>query len=433
MRPYGVDVVRRARLYADGKILVVRDRRRRERRYVVGAGGIQRAVFYPPPADLWETVSKRPAERWGVLVFKGEGERDILEVPLAKWLPEANVVGALDLRPKKCLARTGLRELASALGVSVEESPRPRAEAGERPAGARGDKPGRAVHGELPGWFSWVRGVGTFGWFIALAIALAADLDVARFIAAGALFLVPAANTVVRVRAWWHSRQQAGDAVVIKPDPAAGEVATRRFHRAASVAVLPGEVVLTNTVGQERRLGRRGTHGVARLVRLVTADTLQPLGVELRDGNGEARALIPWRHWFAGPQGPERWDELVKALSVPMTDERLKAARTDKNRTGSTKPWWKGHLLAADARRMSPMEAKQARAETSWHSAVVGGNELLIVPLFSLVLLAGLVGDNAVALLTGLLSALTIVGELVPAAVSFLISRLSYDKPYETS
>jgi hypothetical protein len=192
---------------------------------------------------------------------------------------------------------------------------------------------------------------------------------------------------------------------------------------------MPGQVVLTNTVGWERQIGRRGTHGVARLVRLVAADTREPLGVEFRDGNGEVRALIPWRYWFAGPKGPERWAELVAALSVPVTDEEPKTARSAKGRSGNAEPWWKGHLLAADARRMPPMEAKEARAETSWHSSVIGGNELLLIPLFSLLLLAGLFGDDTAWRLAGALSALTIAVELVPPVLSWLISRLSYDRP----
>ncbi|MET7451253.1 hypothetical protein ABZT03_05005 [Streptomyces sp. NPDC005574] len=432
MRPYGVDVVRRARLYADGKTLVVRDRRRRERRFEVGAAGIRRAVFYPPPGDLWDTVSTRPAERWGVLVFKGEDERAILEVPLAEWLPEASVVGALDLRPKKCLDRTGLKELVSALAVPLEESPKPRAEAEERPEDGRGDKPHRAVNGELPRWFSWVRGIGILGWFVALVMAFAAHIDVAVPLAAGFLFLVPAADLVVRVRAWWRGRRQADTRLadaVLSPAPADEATATRRFRRTASVCVLPAEVVVTDTVGRERRLGRHGAHGVARLVRLVVADTRLPLGVEFRDGNGEARALIPWAHWFAGPQGPERWAEMVAALSVPVTDEAVKGTGTGGTRSGSTEPWWRGHPLAQEARLMSPMAAKEARAETSWTGSVIGGNELMLIPFFSLLLLVGLFADDAAWRVAGVLSALTIVGELVPAAMSRLISYLSYDRP----
>ncbi|WP_369224499.1 hypothetical protein AB5J52_27270 [Streptomyces sp. R39] len=434
MRPHNADVVRQARLYADGRTLVLRDRRLRERRYPVGAGGIRRAVFVQPSPDAWEAVTKRPAERWGVLVFENEDGRDVLSVPLAEWLPEAGAVGILHLKPAKCLDRTGLRELAAALGIPVEE--KPRSESGERvrPETGSGQAPDRAVHRELPRWHSWIRGLGLFGWLVALVVAFAADVDWCLPVAAGALFAVPAADAVVRVGAWWRNRGDDGrrfaEAVVITPDPAPGEGATPRFRRTASVRVLPGDVVLTDTVGQERWLGRDGAHGIVRLVRLVSAGDRQPLGVEFRDRGGEARALLPWRHWFAGPQGRDRWEEMVSALSASATDEVVRSTRQP---AGITKPWWNGHSLAADARMMSPLPSKDARAETSWHSSVIGGNELLLVPLFSLVLLAGLFGDTLPARLAGLFSLLTIVAECAPATTKSLFSRFHYDKPYKNA
>ncbi|MEU9447136.1 hypothetical protein [Streptomyces sp. NPDC048277] len=434
MRPHSVDVARRARLYADGKTLVVRDRRLGERRYPVGAGGIRRAVFVPPDAsDAWETVSKRPAERWGVLVFENEEGHDVLYVPLAEWLPEADVVGILDLKPAKCLDRTGLRELAAALGIPVEEKPRSGAGGRELPETGPGHAVDRAVHRELPRWHNWVRGLGAFGWLVALVVAFAADIDWCLPIAAGALLALPAADSVVRVGAWWSNRRDGGrfaEAVVITPDPAAGEGTTPRFLRTSSVRVLPGDVVLTDTVGRERWLGRDGAHGVTRLVRLVSQGDRQPLGVEIRDHRGEVRALLPWVHWFAGPQGRDRWQETVSALSVSAVDEEVPGTRRP---AGTTKPWWNGHPLAADARMMSPLPAKDARTETSWHSSVIGGNELLLVPLFSLVLIAGLFGDTVAARLAGLFSALTIVAEWGPAATKSLISRFYYDKPQENA
>ncbi|MFD8811176.1 hypothetical protein ACFV23_06745 [Streptomyces sp. NPDC059627] len=434
MRRHNADVVRRGRLYADGKTLVVRDRRLRERRYPVGPGGIRRAVFVPPPPDAWETVTKRPAERWGVLVFEDEDGRDVLCVPLAEWLPEAGVVGILDLKPVKCLDRTGLRELAAALGVPVEEEPRSTAGERARPETGPGRAPDRAVHRELPRWHSWIRGLGAIGWLVALVVAFAADVDWCLPIAAGALFAVPAADSVLRVGAWWRNRRDDGrcfaEAVAITPDPVAGEGATPRFRRTASLRVLPGDVVLTDTVGRERWLGRDGAHGVARLVRLVSPGDRHPLGVEFRDGRGEVRALLPWRHWFAGPQGPDRWEETVSALSVPAVDEE---ARSTGRPAEATKPWWTGHPFAADARTMSPLPAKDARTETSWHSSVIGGNELLLIPLFSLVLLAGLFADTLTARLAGLFSALTIVAEWGPAAAKSLFSRFYYDKPHKNA
>ncbi|MER8224067.1 hypothetical protein ABTZ58_26450 [Streptomyces sp. NPDC094143] len=419
--PHHAQVVRRARLYVEGRTLVVRDARLGERRYAVGVDGIRRAVFHPP-ADLWETVQKHPWKRWGVLTFKGEGERDLLQVPLAAWLPEAGVVGAMDLAPLKCLERTGLSDLVATLGIALEEgSPSGRAEV---QGDSTGSRPDRAVHAHLPRWHSWVRGLGMFGWFVALVTAFSADLTWAMPVAACALLLIPASDGAVRVTAWWRNKKTNvfADALVVRPSPAGS--ATRRFLRTASVRVLPGDVILTNTVGEERWLGRACMHGVARLVRLVVPATGEPLAVELRDGRGEARALLPWKDWFAGQQGPERWKELQAALGVPVSDEKL---GRDKDSSG----WWQGHMLRADVRKMSPMEGKEVRRETDWHRSVIGRNELLALSLFSAVLLAGLFSDDSSAFVAGLLSALTIAASLVPAATIALVSRLSYDKVIE--
>lgn len=424
MPPHSTHVVRRARLYSDGPDLVVRDSQCREHRYRVGGDGIRRAVFFPPH-DVWEIVQKRPADRWGVLVFRGEDGLDLLHVPLAAWLPEASVIGAMELRPEKCLSRTGLRELVGTLGIPFEVSTEPLTSSGV-PDG-QASTPYRAVHAQLPRWHGWARGVGIFGWFIALVIGFAADLSWAMPVAAGALFLLPAADSMVRIRAWWRNRQhdQSAGAVKIRPSPAAGIGATRRFLSTASVHVLPHDVVLTNTVGEERWLGRVGAHGVARLVRLFPPTTGEPLGVEVRDGAGQARSLLPWRAWFAGPQGSDRWAELVAALGVPVADERYQQAK-------DAKVWWQGHALAADARKMSPMEAKEARQQAGWYSSVISANELFLLPLFSALLLAGLFSDEMPVFLAGLLSALTIVLALAPAMASVLVNRISYDRTLET-
>ncbi|MFG3271207.1 MULTISPECIES: hypothetical protein [Streptomyces] len=77
------------------------------------------------------------------------------------------------------------------------------------------------------------------------------------------------------------------------------------------------------------------------------------------------------------------------------------------------------------------MAAKEARKATDWHRSVIGRNELLALPLFSAVLLAGLFSNELPAFLAGLLSALTIVAALLPAMVSALVSRFSHDKLIE--
>ncbi|MGR6537036.1 hypothetical protein [Streptomyces rochei] len=424
MPPHAVHVVHRARLYADGRDLVVRDARGGEHRYAVGADGIRRAVFYPP-TDLWGIVQKRPEDRWGVLVFKGDDGRDLLHVPLAGWLPEARCLGALDLRPRKCLDRTGLGQLVERLRIPLEVSPE-RVTASGVPDDGWGSRPYRAVHAELPAWHGCAKPLGVFGWFIALVISVAARLPWALTVAAAALFLLPAGDAVVRVRGWWCKRRQArlADKTEIRPSPAAGSGATRRFLRTASLRVLPHDVVLTNALGEERRLGRTGAHGVARLVRLVDAGTGEPLGVELRDGQGEVRAVLPWRSWFAGSPGSDGWTTLVDALKVPVSDEKYRRRR-------DARPWWQDHTLAGDARRMSPTEGRAARRQVAWYRSVAGAHEPVVLPFFSAWLLFGLMSDEVPAFLAGLLSALTLVLSLGPATVSALVGHFSYDRTVE--
>ncbi|MFF5102118.1 hypothetical protein [Streptomyces sp. NPDC000134] len=405
--------------------MVVRDDRLREQRYEAGPGGIHRAVFLPPDGDAWDAATRRPAERWGVLVFRADDGRDLLTAPLADWLPEAGAVGVAELRPSECLGRTGLRDVVAAVGIPLEE----RAHGSRDGTGtgrydrSRGARPDRASHSELPRWHGRARGIGLLGWFIGMVVGFASGLDWALTIAAFGLLLVPSADAILRLSAWWRTRRDTtvSVATVIRPAPAAGTETTRRFLRTAVVRVTPREVVLTNTVGEERRLGRTGTHGAARMVSLVAPDTGERLGVEIRDGAGRARALLPYRYWFSGPGGADRWAELAGALGGTATDEELR-------HTNDGDPWWHGHVLAADARRMSPMDARTARTETDWHRAVIGGNELIVVPLMAAVLLAGLFGGTVPEFTAGLLSALTIVATWGPVSVSSLASRLYLDR-----
>lgn len=429
MRGPGLDVVRNARVYADGTSLVVRNRHGRERRYPVGSGGIQKAVFFPP-ADARGTAMKRPTARWGVVVFQDAEGHYVLKVPLAQWLPEATVTGTADLSPQDCLSRTGLKQLSDSLGIPLSESPKPWGrEVMGSPGGGDYDSAGEA---DVPVWNGWARGIGLVGWLIALVVSftLEGTGSWGLVVAAGALFLLPASDVVVRALAWWRKRGDArlADAVVITPSPESGAGATRRFLETAAVWVLPGDVVLTNTVGEERWYARRGAHGIARLVRLTDPKTGAYLGVELQDGDGQTRALLPWQWWFAGPDGERRWSELVAVLELPVSDEKFKPAGIA-GRTDTPELWYRAHELAGDAGKMSPMEGKAARRATSWNDSVVGGNEVIVVPIFSALLLAGLFSDRAPAQAAGALSALTIVAVLGPAIVHQLTSRIAYDRP----
>ncbi|MEH0423985.1 hypothetical protein [Streptomyces sp. B21-083] len=446
MRGPGVDVVRNARVYADGNgadgnglvvgnSLVVRNRHRRERRYPVGDGEIRQAVFFPP-ADARGTATKRLTARWGVVVFQDAAGHYVLQVPLAQWLPEGPVMGTADLSPQDCLSRTGLNQLCDHLGIPLSESPKPWGrEVIESPGGGDHDS---ASEADVPVWNGWVRGIGMVGWLIALVLSVAVESIGSRglVVAAAALFLLPASDVVVRVLAWWRERgdTRLADAVVITPTPEPGTGATRRFLDTAAVRVLPGDVVLTNTVGEERWYARRGAHGIARLVRLTDPKTGVHLGVELRDGDGQARVLLPWQWWFAGPDGDRRWAELVAALELPVSDEKFKHA-SKAGGTDGPDLWYRAHELASDARKMSPMAGKAARRATSWSESVVGGSEVIVLPIFSALLLAGLLSDRAPAQIAGAFSALTIAAVLGPAIANQLTSRLTQDRPHvsETS
>ncbi|MCX4989244.1 MULTISPECIES: hypothetical protein [unclassified Streptomyces] len=414
--------MRHARVYRRGNELIVRDRRLRERRYVVGEGGIARAVFVPPPGS--GTAASAPvADRWGVVDFRDADERTILRIPLAEWLPEAGLVGVLDLGPSQCLDRTGLRRFVGDLGISLQESPESRAHPEDKTSGVR---PDRAVHRELPAWHNWARGIGMFVWFVFfLVIAMTGKANEwTALVASAGLFVVPGSDLAVRLLQRSHDRQNTllADATIVVPAPEEGSGATRRFRDTAAVRVLPQDVVLTDTLGRERWIARGGASGVSSLVRLTDPKSGAVLGVEFRDGADAVRALLVWRWWFAGPQGRETWSKLVSALGVPVSDRKVRAAE-------HSVPWWQNHELAADARSMSLMAPKEARSRTRWNASAGQGAEPLIVSLFGLLLLPQLASDLWPARVAGALAVLTIVMEVATVVVHQLASRLRLDRP----
>ncbi|MFE9686009.1 hypothetical protein [Streptomyces sp. NPDC006285] len=411
--------MRHARLYRDGKDLVLRDRHLRERRYPCGDGGIIRAVFVPPPGG--QTQSKGSfTDRRGVVSFEGGDGRPILRVPLAEWLPEAGLVGLMSLSPSACLERSGLRRLVTDAGIPLQEGTEP-----EQPEKDRSGSPDRAVNPDLPVWHGWARGLGILVWFVFFLVFPLTDNGNAwtAVVAAAGLFLVPGSDLAVRFKL---SRARHDDllahAAVVVPAPEAGADVTRRFLDTTAVRVMPKDVVLTNTLGEERWIPRGGTCGVTRLVRLTDPATGAVLGVEFRDGANAPRALLPWRWWFAGPHGSETWSRLVSALAAPVSDEKVRGGR-------QPDPWWQHHELSADIKKMSPMSAKEARSETSWHSSVIGGNEPIVIPVFCLLLLPGLASDQATARAAGVLTVLTLVASLAPVLQHHLTSRRKLDRP----
>ncbi|MEW1778008.1 hypothetical protein [Streptomyces sp. NPDC086777] len=245
-------------------------------------------------------------------------------------------------------------------------------------------------------------------------------------IATTGLFLVPGADLVLGIlqRVRTHSDALLCGADVVMPSPESGAGATRRFLDTAALRVLPDDLVITDTVGAERWLPLRRNHGVTRLVRLVEPSSGAVLGVEFRDKQNAARALLPWRWWFAGPAGAENWSRFLKASGLSVSDEKVRHSR-------DADGWWKNHTMAADARWLAPVDPKRAREKTSWHSTVLGGGEAIVVPILGLIPLLGLGSDQPVARVAGVLAALTILVEVVPVVAHRLTSRFRLDRRAE--
>ncbi|MFE0099454.1 hypothetical protein [Streptomyces sp. NPDC059009] len=427
MGRHSLDVVRNARVYMDGPTVVVRRRSGKERRYPVGGEGIRSAVFYPPP-DADDSTAKNRSLRWGTLVFEGAEGRHLLQIPLADWLPEAGIVSTAQLTPEACLVRTGAKQLVELLGIPLELSRQPWSQSVSSAYG-RGRRD-VAAHRELPIWHSWVRGIGTLVWLLALLFPSLLLGDQDRWgiaLASAALLVVVLVDPILR--GVTHLRSRGGEyslrTATVVPPPRVG--ATRRFCRTAGVRVLPADVVLTNGFGGERRIARDGVGSVARLVRLTHAGTGEPLGLELRDGTGQARALLPWHWWFSGPDGGERWLALTSALKVPHVEEKLKSRAAD-----AAESWHRSLEFSADVLQMSPTaDAKEARRQTSWYGGTLRDGTWMLAPVFAvLTLVVALAGDGGASVwLTGACVAATLVVVLWTTLGHWFLGRFTLDVP----
>lgn len=118
----GLDIVRNARIYRDGRELVVRTRDGRERRYATGSGGIERAVHVDevgPWIDGSMSVPPRPGT-WGFVELQDGDGRRVLRIDVEPWLPESPVLGGV--RPDRdfrVLELTGLAALLKDAGIPV--------------------------------------------------------------------------------------------------------------------------------------------------------------------------------------------------------------------------------------------------------------------------------------------------------------------------
>ncbi len=242
-------------------------------------------------------------------------------------------------------------------------------------------------------------------------------------VASAALLLVAGAAVAVRTAAGAVERRDRPAGLVrIAPRPPPGAGASVRFCRTAAVRLQQRDVVIVDSLGDERWLPREGAHRVSRLVRVLDNPDRTPLGVELRGPDDQVRAALPWRWWFGGESGQERWTELVGALGCPVDDRVV-----DKGRS-----WPKDPVAAADAVYLAPLPVKSARRVSRFPDSVLGGAGSLILGLasaFSLAAGLSVVGSRrTVGEVVAVLAGLALCGFVIPLVVHHLSSTLRLDR-----
>lgn len=431
LRPCGqrapnLAIVRQARLYWDGRSLVLRAPGAPERRFPVGPGGVERAIHI----NIYgEEAARRmpPAGEWGALELQnGQGQR-LLRIPLMDWLPEASSALSRPVEGELLLQLTGASGLLKAAEVplSVVTSL-------DDPLLAHSSRgPDTDIHicRALPVWHSVLRGVSMAVWLVCLVTGLLWR-DSAPWllvVSAAALAGLPVIDAQVRMRGRLGGRHYPiGVQSVISPVPGVDTGATRRFCAIAEIRVQDSDVVVVDSLGRERWLARTGPHGVTRLVRVLDPANREPIAVELRGSGGHVRAALPWRSWFAGAGGEARWREFTGALGRPVEDRPAPNA-------GSGKPWPRGGVALADAESMAPLSPRSARRGSDFHRSVLQDRTAWVVPLFALPTLLGGLGimgsDHVLGITTTAFAALAILATLGPVVAHHLNSRFNLDRP----
>ncbi|WP_432093752.1 hypothetical protein [Streptomyces sp. bgisy100] len=368
-----------------------------------------------------------PAGQWGCLEFQNAEGRRILRIPLVEWLPESVSPGARPEKGSDLLQLTGASALVKALGIPLETARRL-----DDPLlshSVRGADTDPYLGRALPVWHSVLRGSALAVWLLCFFAALAWG-DSAPWLgaAAAAAFALPClADLWLRLTARSAARNGGPAAQAsFSPSPAPGSGATRRFCETAEIRVHPTDLVLVDSLGQERWLPRTGAHAPERLVRVLDAGKGVPVGAELRTRSGQVRAALPWAPWFGGPDGEARWTEFGPAAGLSVED------RTDGARKGSAS--WPAHGLArGDAEAMGPLDATTARTGSDFVLTVLGDKNLFILPGFGVATLGiglKLLGaDPAAGLVTTALAALALCASLGPTLAHQLNSRLRLDRP----
>jgi hypothetical protein len=423
-----IGTVRSARIFYDGRGIVVRAPDGSERNYLVGGRGIRRAVHLNIyDLEIAKQVCLKGVGHWGVLYFQDSAGRCVLRVPLRAWLPEAFVLDVRPISGAQLLALTGAQELLKVAGIPLEV-----ATSLDDPLLAKsrgGVEPTAEFADPLPGWFSWARGVAMIALLIGLFVG-AALWHSAPWLsvlgAAGALAF-PIVEAALRMPAAIREKRQRPESIVqFSPCPPANAGASVRFIETAAIRLYGNDLVVVSSVGHERWLPRKGAHSIAKIVRVVGRGSSDPLGVELRDTEGNVRAALPWQWWFSGPHGESNWGDFTAALARPVIDREVKMVQ-------GAAQWPLDQVAKADVKLMAPLEARIARETTSFYESVARDSTVMVVSAFSLAMLGGgfaMVREHAVTgIVTMALSGLAFLGLVGPVIARQLRSRLRLDRP----
>ncbi|MER5973404.1 hypothetical protein ABT112_27370 [Streptomyces sp. NPDC002055] len=430
LRPFAqrtpnLDTVRISRIYWDGSSLVFRTPEGNEKRYPAGGAGISRAVHIELPGeDAFKRL--RPAGDWGVVEFQNAEGARLFRLPLMEWLPEAPMPGSRPNKGGDLLELTGLSALLKEAGIplrTVTDLDDP-----VLSNSVRGPDTDAYIGRTLPVWHSVLRGAALAIWFAFIICAMVWK-DSAPWlstVAATAFVLPPLSELGLQWAARRRERITFPAAVaMLRPSPASGIGATQRFCTTSAIRIQASDIVIVNSLGQERWLPRAGSHAPTRLVRIVSRERRTPIGVELRTKAGRVRAALPWAPWFGGPEGELRWTEFSSAVGVPTED-----CVEPKKSVG----WPRRYTMAfADVEHFGPLDAKTARANSDFVRTVLEDASPLPISLFgALTFLAGLLSVDASPVAGSLTMALaaTAVGVYAgPGLAHQVNSRLRLDRP----
>ena len=344
----GRRLVREMRIRVDeqGTLLVERPGGRTDR--LAGPGEITRIVLVDAPAGASGSrygAALLPADAYGVLVFLA-GERPVLALRLAEWLPTA----ARDLDDRAVRDVSGANAVAAALGLAVEPgdpmmadwargvvvSPRPSLPAPYRALLAAGY-------------------VATAVWFVSLLVARLGTTS--RPALAG---LAGATGALLLTVAWLATRRIATKPLApphgreIAPVPA-GPV-PKGFRERCRLYVSPDWVVLVDAAGREAWMPGPASGG-------VTFASVTTEAVVLDGPAGIGMAALPRDAWIATREAEAVLRERLAGAGLAVRDEPS---------TRSAGAWLASPLVVAALDDPAFGDLREARGVPS-RAGVLGG------------------------------------------------------------